>query len=101
MCAPRRERCPMSRTAVLLLTMAFAKSSSANKHDRRAPHARHAAVAATVSQLGLPLGRPQLALGGLADPAADPVQIPFHHPPRAGILFNLDTGQVLWQRDVH
>ena len=30
---------------------------------------------------------------------ADAVHIAFHHPPRAGLLFNLDTGQVLWQRD--
>jgi D-alanyl-D-alanine carboxypeptidase len=27
------------------------------------------------------------------------VQLAFHKPPRAGILFNLDTGQVLWQRN--
>ncbi len=29
----------------------------------------------------------------------DPVQIDFHDPPRSGLLFDLDTGQVLWRRD--
>ena len=27
------------------------------------------------------------------------MHIAFHHPPRAGMLFDLDTGQVLWQRN--
>jgi D-alanyl-D-alanine carboxypeptidase len=27
------------------------------------------------------------------------VQLYFHRPPRAGLLFNLDTGRVLWQRN--
>jgi D-alanyl-D-alanine carboxypeptidase len=85
------------------LTLAFAKSSSASKHGHTDPHSKHGhgAGTPTVSQLGLPLGHPPLALSGIADPATDPVQIPFHDPPRAGILFNLDTGQVLWQRNAH
>jgi D-alanyl-D-alanine carboxypeptidase len=29
----------------------------------------------------------------------DVVQIPFGHPPRAGVLFDLDTGRVLWRRN--
>jgi len=29
----------------------------------------------------------------------DPVHIAFHQPPRGGLLFDLDTGQVLWRRD--
>jgi D-alanyl-D-alanine carboxypeptidase len=47
------------------------------------------------------LGAPALALHGIADPASDPIQVSFRHPPRAGILFNLETGQVLWQHNVH
>jgi len=33
-------------------------------------------------------------------PAADPppVQVEFHRPPRAGVLFDVDTGEVLWDR---
>jgi D-alanyl-D-alanine carboxypeptidase (penicillin-binding protein 5/6) len=33
------------------------------------------------------------------DQVTDPVTIPFHHPPRAGLLFDLDTGRVLWRRN--
>jgi serine-type D-Ala-D-Ala carboxypeptidase (penicillin-binding protein 5/6) len=30
---------------------------------------------------------------------ADPVRVDFAHPPRSGLLFDVDTGQVLWRRD--
>jgi serine-type D-Ala-D-Ala carboxypeptidase (penicillin-binding protein 5/6) len=30
---------------------------------------------------------------------ADPVRVDFDHPPRSGLLFDVDTGQVLWRRD--
>jgi serine-type D-Ala-D-Ala carboxypeptidase (penicillin-binding protein 5/6) len=53
----------------------------------------------TRSQEGLPLGRPPLTLTGIGDPAQDPVHAAFPEPPRAGLLFNLSTGQVLWQRN--
>ncbi|MCW2996176.1 MAG: D-alanyl-D-alanine carboxypeptidase [Conexibacter sp.] len=36
-----------------------------------------------------------LALTG----APDPVQIRFGHQPRSGLLFDLDTGRVLWRKD--
>jgi D-alanyl-D-alanine carboxypeptidase len=29
----------------------------------------------------------------------DAVQITFRHPPRSGVLFDLDTGRVLWRKD--
>ena len=48
------------------------------------------------SALGLPLGRPPLQL---ALTVPDAVHLPFHHPARSGLLFNLQTGRVLWQRD--
>lgn len=56
-------------------------------------------VKPTLSAIGLPLGKPALSLRGLGLPQADAVHIAFHHPPRAGILFDLSTGQVLWQRN--
>jgi D-alanyl-D-alanine carboxypeptidase (penicillin-binding protein 5/6) len=56
-------------------------------------------VKPTLSAIGLPLGKPALSLRGLGLPQEDSVPIAFHHPPRAGILFDLDTGQVLWQRN--
>jgi D-alanyl-D-alanine carboxypeptidase (penicillin-binding protein 5/6) len=52
-----------------------------------------------LSAIGLPLGKPPLVLKGLGQPADDAVKIAFHHPPHAGLLFNLATGQVLWQHD--
>jgi serine-type D-Ala-D-Ala carboxypeptidase (penicillin-binding protein 5/6) len=33
------------------------------------------------------------------DVKPDPVQIDFHRPPRAGLLFDLDTGRVLWRHN--
>jgi serine-type D-Ala-D-Ala carboxypeptidase (penicillin-binding protein 5/6) len=48
------------------------------------------------AQAADPGNRPlQLALAG----TADPVQVTFKHPPRSGLLFDLDTGAVLWRRD--
>jgi D-alanyl-D-alanine carboxypeptidase len=52
-----------------------------------------------LSAIGLPLGKPALALKWLGLERQDAVHIAFHHPPRAGILFDLSTGQVLWQRN--
>lgn len=42
-------------------------------------------------------GRKPLAVK-LEDPD-DPVHVPFSKPPRAGLLFDLDTGTVLWRRN--
>jgi D-alanyl-D-alanine carboxypeptidase (penicillin-binding protein 5/6) len=49
----------------------------------------------TLSPAGLPLGRPPLTLD--LSGTEDPVQASFHHPPSAGLLFDLSTGRVLWQ----
>jgi serine-type D-Ala-D-Ala carboxypeptidase (penicillin-binding protein 5/6) len=51
----------------------------------------------TRSASGLPLSQPALKLSLTA--TQDPVRLTFAHPPRAGLLFNLDTGRVLWQRN--
>jgi serine-type D-Ala-D-Ala carboxypeptidase (penicillin-binding protein 5/6) len=69
---------------------------------------RHAAVRAPVhaparplSADGLPLSAPALKLGGISEPWRNPVKLNFHVPPRAGLLFNLDSGQVLWEHEPH
>jgi len=41
-------------------------------------------------------GRPPLRLKLSA--TADPIHVPFHRQPRGGLLFDLDTGEVLWRR---
>jgi serine-type D-Ala-D-Ala carboxypeptidase (penicillin-binding protein 5/6) len=83
--------------------MALASRSSEGPHasDRaRALAARPAAApAAKLSPGGFPLAKPALALAGISSPSSDPVHVSFRRPPRAGLLFNLSTGQVLWQRN--
>jgi D-alanyl-D-alanine carboxypeptidase (penicillin-binding protein 5/6) len=54
-----------------------------------------------LSPTGLRLGTPPLRLTGVATVAQDPVQIAFRSPPRAGLLFDLDDGRVLWERNPH
>jgi serine-type D-Ala-D-Ala carboxypeptidase (penicillin-binding protein 5/6) len=87
--------------AIFLLVRSNASSSTpAGALARSGRHYRLIAAGGSGprSRLGLPLGKPALTLN-LADLAADPVQLPFRDPPKAGLLVNLDTGQVLWQRN--
>jgi serine-type D-Ala-D-Ala carboxypeptidase (penicillin-binding protein 5/6) len=51
------------------------------------------------SPIGLVLGHPPLALAGLGAPRLDPLRLAFRDPPRAGLLFDLASGRVLWQRN--
>jgi len=85
---------------VVLSSKSGGPSSKASTSTSGAKH-KHAKVSAapTLSAIGLPLARPVLALKGIGLPQQDVVHIAFHHPPRAGVLFNLTTGQVLWQRN--
>jgi D-alanyl-D-alanine carboxypeptidase (penicillin-binding protein 5/6) len=92
--------------------MALASRTSEKGHHRTGTSASVAvkakakanltATATTArSPIGLPLSKPALALSGISTPQSDPVHIPFHHPPRAGLLFNLTTGKVLWQHNAY
>ncbi|HEY8090004.1 MAG TPA: D-alanyl-D-alanine carboxypeptidase family protein [Polyangiaceae bacterium] len=56
-------------------------------------------VQPTLSPTGLQLATPTFRLTGIGAEAQDPVRIPFHSPPRAGLLFDLGSGRVLWQRN--
>jgi D-alanyl-D-alanine carboxypeptidase len=60
-----------------------------------------AASAAPRAPYGFPLAKPALALSGISTPQKDPVQVSFRDPPAAGLLFNLSTGQVLWQHNAY
>ena len=107
----RRRRQPRWKPAagVLLLSLilalaAFAMLASGPDDEGHRP-THSGALAVTVrpppthlSAVGLPLAAPSLRLVGLGNAASDPVRIGFRHPPRAGILFDLDSGRVLWQR---
>ncbi len=85
---------------VVLLGVAFVGASSEPRGAQRASN-HHAAAPqpAKLSADGLPLATPAVALSGLSSPLLDPVHVAFARPPRSGLLFNLKTGQVLWQRD--
>jgi D-alanyl-D-alanine carboxypeptidase (penicillin-binding protein 5/6) len=72
-----------------------AAASTAKARTARVKQAPAPARSAT----GLPLGKPGLALAGIGLPQQDSVHVAFHHPPHGGVLFNLSTGQVLWQRN--
>ncbi|MGO9319585.1 MAG: D-alanyl-D-alanine carboxypeptidase family protein [Solirubrobacteraceae bacterium] len=90
----------------LVVEMALASGSSEHPHGSaragvRTKGARPStpAFAPARSPYGFPLAKPALALSGISTPQKDPVQVTFKHPPRAALLFNLSTGQVLWQRN--
>jgi serine-type D-Ala-D-Ala carboxypeptidase (penicillin-binding protein 5/6) len=84
-----------------LVVMALAKSHTRSDSAAASTHAAGPAhtIAHPLSQSGLPLGKPALGLAGIASPLEDPLHTTFQSPPRAGLLFNVSTGQVLWQRN--
>jgi serine-type D-Ala-D-Ala carboxypeptidase (penicillin-binding protein 5/6) len=90
---------------IAALTVTFALSGSAERHSgsaaARSAHRRQVAAPPppALSPAGLALGKPPLTLARGA-PRRDPVQVAFHPPPRAGVLLNLSSGRVLWQRNL-
>jgi D-alanyl-D-alanine carboxypeptidase len=106
----RRGSRALSALALLLVLAALAAIGFATgvfdrgRHATRARSASLSPIAATLatpvrSPAGLPLGPAPLTLVGVDAAQSDPIQVRFHSPPRAGLLFNLDTGAVLWQRN--
>ncbi len=92
--------------AVIAIAIAALAGSGSGGHGRRGPRAPASTQANAVeapprSPDGFLLSSPALKLTGIATPAADPIRLQFRHPPRAGLLFNLQTGQVLWQRNAY
>jgi D-alanyl-D-alanine carboxypeptidase (penicillin-binding protein 5/6) len=97
----------LAAAAVLVNEMGLASGSGERSHQprhgataKRGTNLARAAPVGARSPAGLPLAKPALALAGISKPPQqDPVQVNFAHPPRAGLLFNLTTGQVLWQHN--
>jgi len=88
--------------AATLVVMALAKSHTTHDAAAAATHGAKPPLAAATPRLspsGLPLAKPAFVLTGIATPQLDPITVSFAEPPRAGLLFNLGTGQVLWQRN--
>jgi D-alanyl-D-alanine carboxypeptidase len=93
---------------VVVAVIIGAIASSTATHDTRpaagAAHPRSAAPpssasAPALSPSGLKLGRPPFTLRGAGAPLQDPLRLALRTPPRAGLLFNLSSGRVLWQRN--
>jgi D-alanyl-D-alanine carboxypeptidase (penicillin-binding protein 5/6) len=103
----RRRRAALGALGVAVLVvvigeLVLASRSGEDQHRqaRIAVHARPSRSAPrALSPAGFPLNKPALALTGISTPSKDPVHIAFRDPPSAGLLFNLTTGQVLWQRN--
>jgi D-alanyl-D-alanine carboxypeptidase (penicillin-binding protein 5/6) len=101
----RRRRWP-GRLA-LLVVLACGAGAAVFLTSRDQPSAPRAAATPTPPNT-LVNGAPEpLAGGGTApsplsvrlDDAGDLVSVHFKHPPRSGLLFDLDTGRVLWRHD--
>jgi serine-type D-Ala-D-Ala carboxypeptidase (penicillin-binding protein 5/6) len=70
--------------------------SSASGSTAARTHVHHSSRAAVArSPADLPLGTPPLHLD--LSGANDPVQASFQQPPSSGLLFDLNSGRVLWQ----
>ncbi|HEY4451674.1 MAG TPA: hypothetical protein VGN13_08785 [Solirubrobacteraceae bacterium] len=108
--ARRRRRRQLTALALLAIAalggggaLALSSGSKGAAHDPRAARrpAARIPLAPLLSPAGLTLAKPALALPGITAPQRDPIRLAFHHPPRAGLLFNLASGQVLWQRSAY
>jgi D-alanyl-D-alanine carboxypeptidase (penicillin-binding protein 5/6) len=73
-------------------------ASAAARHKPTSTKRAFQRVPVRLSAEGLPLGHPPMPLT-LTDPRADPLHLGFREPPRAGLLIDLNSGRVLWQRD--
>jgi serine-type D-Ala-D-Ala carboxypeptidase (penicillin-binding protein 5/6) len=92
------------RAAVLLVTLLLAGALVAVGACGSSPRAGGVATRPAPTPLQVANGPVEAAQPG-ARPltlklvgSADPVRIRFKHEPRSGLLFDLDTGQVLWRR---
>lgn len=107
----------MKATAIVIVVLAIATglvlgdvslsgNASAPRETVRNPHKAAATPppstpnlpkSASASQTGLPLGSPPLALTP-ASPS-ETLHVSLRHPPRAGLVFDLNSGRVLWARE--
>ena len=100
----KRRRWPRLVAVLALLGIGLAAGLTlAPKHEPKPPAPATPTVEAPLSDSG----PAPLAGGGTApsplsvrlDDPRDLVRLRFKHPPRSGLMFDLDTGQVLWRRD--
>ena len=102
----RRRRRPARAVALVVVLAALAaigvlvgRGLDGGHHASTVHHTAHAARPARAPTPLAGGGTAPLPLDvDLADPA-DVVHLRFHHWPRSGLLFDLDTGRVLWRHD--
>jgi D-alanyl-D-alanine carboxypeptidase (penicillin-binding protein 5/6) len=89
----------MRRLGVLVALIALAGCGGSSGGERATATQRTVPgplqVANGPAQAADPGSRP---LAVQLDATADPLIVPFKRPPRSGLLFDLDTGEVLWRR---
>jgi D-alanyl-D-alanine carboxypeptidase len=83
---------------IIVLCVAGAIALTGGGHRAGAPATASAARPPAGGSAALESGTAPVPLGvRLSDPD-DPVRMRFKHEPRAGLLFDIDTGKVLWRR---
>lgn len=90
----------LAGAGIAVAVIVNAKSSGSSHRQASTPTAARAASrppAPVLSASGLPLAKPPFTLTG--GHAPDAVRVGFRRPPRAGMLFDLDSGRVLWRRN--
>jgi serine-type D-Ala-D-Ala carboxypeptidase (penicillin-binding protein 5/6) len=100
----RRRRWPgrLALVAVLACGAAAALILTARDEPRAPQRAARAPANGLVNGAPAPLAGGGTAPSPLAvrlDAPGDVVSLRFKHPPRSGLLFDLDTGRVLWRHD--
>jgi D-alanyl-D-alanine carboxypeptidase len=97
----RRRRPPTLRVlGVILLAIvaALVVARRVNQDQPPSAHARNSQLS-PLPAAPTPEGPRSAALILKLTGTHDPVHMHFRVPPRSGLMFNLDTGQVLWRRD--
>jgi serine-type D-Ala-D-Ala carboxypeptidase (penicillin-binding protein 5/6) len=100
----RRRRAPALLAALLLIAAGAAAVLALGRarDDRLAGSPPPEAAAPIRDAATAPLAGGGTAPSPLAvrlEDASDPIRLDFKHAPRSGLLFDVDTGRVLWRRD--
>ena len=107
---PRRGR-TTALIPALLITLVLVGGLAVGLHFAQQATVDATAVASTEAETPSPLGAQQSANGPIIAPGFEPklklklkgtqdrFAFPFKKPPRAGLLFDLDTGEVLWRKN--
>jgi D-alanyl-D-alanine carboxypeptidase len=104
----RRMRRRSSRGLLVMLVLLGVGGSAAwliwgeGRHTSPPAAAIHQPVIPETSTRPPPTPSPHAPPPGISLIGAKPIRLQFHHPPSAGLVFDLDSGQVLWaHRPLH